>query len=346
MIMARLASQAKAGFYPTPDSVCALLKEKLEFEPGARLLDPCCGYGNTLFRLAGSDTITYGIELDHHRATQAKTRLFQAVWGDSLTEARVSSQAFGLLYLNPPYDNNLHAEDDKHNRRLELQFLKAYQRTLQMGGILIFVIPYYVLRHCAETLARNFKVMVAQIPEEDFPTFKQCVVFGRKKYVSEKDAKETQAHLEALAALTPEQFLEQSWTMDMVLAPLIIPAATKPVSFRIDRLDPLEAIPVISKAGILTDALKSLVPAKNNQIRPLTSLENGHLALMLAGGYMNGAIKKDGREIVIKGVVRKTEKVIQTHENGSGGGTITTKDQYIPTVKVIDMQTAELITVQ
>jgi len=269
--MARLASQAKAGFYPTPDSVCALLKEKLEFEPGARLLDPCCGYGNTLSKLAGStmenikgidleikSTLTYGIELDHHRATQAKTRLFQAVWGDSLTEARVSSQAFGLLYLNPPYDNNLHAEDDKYNRRLELQFLKAYQRTLQMGGILIFVIPYYVLRHCAETLARNFKVTVAQFPEEDFPTFKQCVVFGKKKYISENNAKETQAHLEALAALTPEQFLEQSWTMDMVLAPLTVPAATKPVSFRIDRLDPLEAIPVINKAGILTDALKAL----------------------------------------------------------------------------------------
>jgi SAM-dependent methyltransferase len=344
--MARLASQAKAGFYPTPDSVCTLLKEKLEFEPGARLLDPCCGYGNTLSTLAGSDTITYGIELDHHRATQAKTRLFHAVWGDSLTEAKVSSQGFGLLYLNPPYDNNLHAEDAKYNRRLELQFLKAYQRTLQIGGILIFVIPYYVLRHCAETLARSFKVTVAQFPEEEFQVFKQCVVFGRKKYVSENDAKETQAHLEALAILTPEQFLEQAWTMDIALGPLTVPAATKPVSFRIDRLDPLETIPVIHKAGILTDALRSLVPAKNNQIRPLTSLENGHLALMLAGGYMNGIIRKDGRELVIKGVVHKTEKVIHTHDNGSGGGTITTKDQYIPTVKVIDMQTAELITVQ
>jgi SAM-dependent methyltransferase len=346
MIMARLASQAKAGFYQTPDSVCALLKEKFEFEPGARILDPCCGYGKTLSMLAGNETITYGIELDHHRATQAKTRLFHAVWGDSLTEARASSQAFGLLYLNPPYDNNLHAEDDKFNRRLELQFLKAYLRTLQTGGILIFVIPYYVLRHCAETLARNFKVMVAQFPEEEFAAFKQCVVFGQKKYISENRAKETQAYLEELAALTPDQFVQQAWTMDTVLGPINIPKAERPISFRIDRLDPLEAIPVITKAGILQDALKNLVPVRNNQIRPLTTLENGHMALLLAGGYMNGAIMKDGKELVIKGVVRKTEKVIQTRDNGSGGGTITTKDQYIPTVKVIDMSTAELIIVQ
>jgi hypothetical protein len=43
--MARIESQAKAGFYPTPDSVCELLKTKITYEDGARLLDPCCGKG-------------------------------------------------------------------------------------------------------------------------------------------------------------------------------------------------------------------------------------------------------------------------------------------------------------
>ncbi|HHL33445.1 MAG TPA: SAM-dependent DNA methyltransferase [Desulfobulbaceae bacterium] len=49
--MARLGSQAKAGFYPTPDAVCELLKAKINFMDGARLLDPCCGKGKTLSRL-------------------------------------------------------------------------------------------------------------------------------------------------------------------------------------------------------------------------------------------------------------------------------------------------------
>lgn len=343
--MARIASQAKAGFYPTPDSVCALIQSKLTFEKDARALDPCCGKGRTLSRLASPDTITYGVELDHKRVTEAKTRLFKAAWGDALSEARISSQAFGLLYLNPPYDTAIHA-DDNADRRLEHQFLKSYVRTLQPGGVLILVIPYYVLKDCAKTLAQNFKIMVAGFPEEEFPLFKQCVVFGEKRYVSEEKAKETQEYLETLAAMTPEQFQREAWTFDMILGPILIPAATRPLSFRVDRLDPLEAIPVINKTGIFQDALKELVPARNNNIRPLTSLENGHLALMLAGGYMNGAIKKDGKELVIKGVVHKSEKIIQTHENGTGGGSIITKDQYIPTVKVIDMQTAELITVQ
>ena len=355
--MARLASQAKAGFYPTPDSVVDLLKAKFTFEEGTRILDPCCGYGNTLSRLAGStienikginleikSTLTYGIELDHERATKAKTRLFKAVWGDALTEARISSESFGLLYLNPPYDTALNDDSD---RRLEHQFLRPYIRTLQIGGIIVFVIPYYVLKHCAKTLARNFKIQVVGFPDDDFPVFKQCIVLGRRvRYMSEENAKETRDYLEELANKTPQEFQSEVWPLDTVLGPIVIPKADRPVNFRVDRLDPLEAIPVINKAGILQDVLKELIPAKNNNIRPLTSLENGHLALMLAGGYMNGAIEKDGKELVIKGIIHKTEKVVQTNENGNGGGSITTKDQYIPTVKIINMQTAELITVQ
>ena len=34
--MARLASQAKAGFFPTPESVVSLLKTKISFEKDAR----------------------------------------------------------------------------------------------------------------------------------------------------------------------------------------------------------------------------------------------------------------------------------------------------------------------
>ncbi len=342
--MARLASQAKAGFFPTPESVVSLFKTKISFEKDARALDPCCGYGNTLSQLASQGTITYGVELDHQRATKAKSQLFKAVWGDALTEARVSTQSFGLLYLNPPYDTAINS-DDNSDRRLEHQFLRAYIRTLQIGGILVLVIPYYVLKACAKTLARNFKVQVTGFPDEEFPMFKQCVVFGEKRYISEEKAKATQEHLEELAGRTPAEFQSEIWPLE-TMAPIVIPKADKPVNFRIDRLDPLEAIPVINKAGILQDVLQELIPTKNNNIRPLTSLENGHLALMLAGGYMNGAIEKDGRQLVIKGVIKKIEKIVQVHENETGGGSITTKDQYIPTVKVIDMQTAELITVQ
>ncbi len=349
--MARLGSQAKAGFYPTPESVCELLKAKILFdlEKAARLLDPCCGKGKTLSRLAdGTPSLTtYGIELDHQRAHEARSRLTKVLWGDALTEMQVSPNAFGLLYLNPPYDDGV--SDGAKPQRLEVQFLRRYLGTLQQGGYLVLVIPYYILKHCAKPLARYFKVQVVGFPEEEFQTFRQCIVFGRKKLlVPKEEAEQTQAHLEELAGMEPDVFMDEVETLESI-APvsITVPAPVKPLTtFRAKNIDPLEAIPLVRKAGILKNVLAELTPRKNNEIRPLTPLENGHLALMLAGGYMNGAIEKDGRQLVIKGVVHKSEKVINVRENDSGEGAITTRDQYIPTVKVIDMQTAELITVQ
>ena len=346
--MARLASQAKAGFYPTPDTVCDLLKSKITFEDGARLLDPCCGKGKTLSRLAnGVPMTTYGIELDHQRAHEARSRLTKVLWGDALTEMQISPHAFGLLYLNPPYDAGV--SDGAKSQRLEAQFLRRYLGALQQDGYLVLVIPYYVLKHCAKLLARYFKVQVLGFPEDEFQDFKQCIVFGRKKLlVPKEEAEQTQVHLEELAGMEPDEFLDEVYSLERI-APvsITVPASAKPLTtFRARNIDPLEAVPLVRKAGILKNVLEELTPRKNNEIRPLTPLENGHLALMLAGGYMNGAIEKDGRQLIIKGVVHKSEKVINVRENDSGEGSITTRDQYIPTVKVIDMQTAELITVQ
>jgi SAM-dependent methyltransferase len=350
--MARLASQAKAGFYPTPDTVCELIKTKMIFETGARLLDPCCGQGKTLARLADtaaeSSTITtYGIELDHKRAQQARAKLSRVLWGDALTEVKISPQAFGLLYLNPPYDTA--ASENGKLQRLEAQFLRRYLGTLQQGGYLVLVIPYYILKHCAKPLARYFSIEVASFPEDEFPAFRQCLVFGRKKsLVPQEEAERVQLHLEELALMDPDQFMDAVNPLEQI-APrsMTIPAATHSLpTFTANKTDPLEAIPLVRKAGILKNVLDELTPRKNHTIRPLTPLENGHLALMLAGGYMNGAIEKDGRQLVIKGVVHKSEKVVSVRENDSGEGSITTRDQYIPTVKVIDMQAAELLTVQ
>lgn len=142
--MARLGSQAKAGFYPTPESICGQLNALLDIEDGARILDPCCGQGQTLAALAeGTGAITYGIELDHDRATEARQRIDHLLWGDALVEMRISTGAFGLLYLNPPYDYNL--EPEAQAQRLEALFLKRFQETLHKEGRLVLVVPYTVL---------------------------------------------------------------------------------------------------------------------------------------------------------------------------------------------------------
>ncbi len=344
--MARLESQAKAGFYPTPDSVTDLLADKLDIEDGARLLDPCCGKGITLSRLGGSSSIKYGIELDHQRAQEAREQLHKVLWADALMEVTVSPQSFNLIFLNPPYDNAIAAMNKE--KRLEEQFLRRFLGQLKNGGYLILVIPYYVLESCAKPLSRYFRdIEVYAFPEDDFHVFRQCVVVGQKRSLAPQATAEViQANLTVLAEMYAYDFQAAAHPLsDMPV--MKIAAADSPLrTFNTFRIDPIEAIPNIRKADILSGALRDMAPKKNNEIRPLNPLENGHLSLMLAGGYMNGAVEKDGRQLVIKGTVTKSEKVIKTRDDGNGNGSITTRDQYHPTVKVIDMSTAELITVQ
>lgn len=77
--MARLASQAKGGYYPTPPDEMALVCRRLVVKPGAKvnLFDPCAGAGAALKQMAddlaakGAEVTSYGVELEPTRAEEA-----------------------------------------------------------------------------------------------------------------------------------------------------------------------------------------------------------------------------------------------------------------------------------
>ena len=86
----RLAAQAKGGYYPTPERVVDLIAELIHTPTGyyhrgretIRILDPCCGAGDALERLAerldrpnALSIETYGVELHRDRAEEAEKRL-------------------------------------------------------------------------------------------------------------------------------------------------------------------------------------------------------------------------------------------------------------------------------
>ena len=92
--MARLEGVAKAQFYPTPPSVvervAALVRPAhRSHRRVTRLLDPCCGAGDALRQFA--DAIgggeTYGIELEAHRAAEARRVLDHLIAGSAFVDA-------------------------------------------------------------------------------------------------------------------------------------------------------------------------------------------------------------------------------------------------------------------
>lgn len=63
ILMARLASQEKAGFYPIPPTITDLIRSHISAPHGGRVLDPCCGTGIALVTLAEMLRLeAYGVE--------------------------------------------------------------------------------------------------------------------------------------------------------------------------------------------------------------------------------------------------------------------------------------------
>ena len=72
--LGHLANLAKIGYYPTDPAHVAYLSQALVFPENSKinLLDPCCGEGLALERIAqGQNCHTFGVELDDSRARQA-----------------------------------------------------------------------------------------------------------------------------------------------------------------------------------------------------------------------------------------------------------------------------------
>ena len=153
----RLAAQAKGGYYPTPERVVDLIADLIHTPTGyyyreresLRILDPCCGAGDALQRLveglsrpnspvSGTGQAlsmeTYGIELHRDRAEEAEARLDHVLAAD-LFATSIANGAFGLLFLNPPYDY------DSEDKRTEHAFLTQTTRYLADDGLLVFIVP-------------------------------------------------------------------------------------------------------------------------------------------------------------------------------------------------------------
>ena len=84
-----------------------------------------------------------------NRAAEAAGNGISTIHGSAF-ECRVQSETCSLLYLNPPYDNELGPHS---NQRMELVFLDHCYRWVMTEGVLVFVIPTTALGPCARLLA-------------------------------------------------------------------------------------------------------------------------------------------------------------------------------------------------
>lgn len=367
----RLAGQAKAGFYPTPPKVTKCIAS--HFKPldyPVRLLDPCTGEGtaltNLLMGFSKTDLLTdllkpetYGIELDSDRAGIAKEKLTRVINSDFFN-TRISKQAFSLILLNPPYDYSLDA-----NQRLEHKFLIACKDLLMAGGIMILIIPQTrLIKITARHLAAYYEnIKVCKFPEPEYQDYKQIVIFATRKDnnipndILQAELEKVQAAFK-LASMT-EEVSTLPELREVKDPEYILPESIPDPSFcfRGYDIDPAEALDQVQKNGLWNDhgILELFLPQiTNGQIRPLMPLKKGHIALLIASGFINNQILEDGDlKLIIKGKSFKTNRIerkerIETSEDGKEKEVtdIIEKERFDTVINAFNLNTGEFLEIK
>ncbi len=343
----RLAGQAKGGFYPTPTRVVDLIARTVRAtrayngQTVIRVLDPCCGNGDAVLRLAQQmapttqvPINTYGIELHKQRAENASTVLDRLLSVD-LFQTSIANETFSLLFLNPPYDY----DHDDGKKRTEHSFLLQCTRYLRETGVLVFIVP----RHRLQTSARFLSSWYEKINYWDFPNperddFDQAVVIAlRNANPIGNPHKESQ-----IRDWSQTEYTEAA-QIDWPDYPLYY-APTTPagdVLFTSRTVDPIAAIQEARTKGLwanprITD---SFWPPKNSHTRPLMPLRRGHLAMLIAAGFLNNACLQDasGTRVLVKGQTTKERVLAEETEE-----TQIYRDRLETTVTMLDLVTGQI----
>ena len=316
----RLAAQAKGGFYPTPPRVTEMLADlvypgsgRYRHDETIRLLDPCCGAGEAAAQLAerlrersSVPFESYGVELHRDRAETASGLLDRALAAD-LFQTSIANGVFSLLLLNPPYDF------DGETKRAEHRFLTHCTRYLAEDGVLLFIVPRSRLAVSARYLASHYRhINCWAFPSPEREAFDQVVLAGYRK---------TDPRLDLYAEEEIKAWSEggemEVLSHDAYPAYRLSPAPAGDVLFATRTVDPLAAAAEARRSGLWASAAvtDALWPATEPKTRPLMPLRRGHMAMLVAAGFLdNLQLDAGGRRILVKGRTSKEMVLAETTE--------------------------------
>lgn len=352
LIFPRLARNfIRNGYFPTDAVTLERIIPALalaDSDSPMRLLDPCCGEGAALHDLkqalaqqcATPDAIrTFGVEYDRERAWHAKNVLDTAAHTD-VQDMFVTARSMGLLFLNPPYGDVVSDKAQTGERqpdRLEKLFYLKTVPWLAFGGVLVLIVPYYVMdREFATMIARNFAQVEAFLAPDQ--TFKQLVLFGVKR---RSDGVDTA--LAARLARISDGELPPELPEDRVAQPYRIPSTIGEFAFMSTRIDAPQLEHELRRLQHATLWTQFAAMFSSNAVkprRPLRDLSDWHLALALAAGQITGVvIGVDGTRLLIRGdTIKQKEQEVQIEETDTGDirTTILMRDRFVPTIAGID----------
>jgi hypothetical protein len=318
-VIGRLMNTVKLGYYPTDMENIEHILRGISFPQGVvtNLLDPCCGEGKALKKLAvGNNCMTYGAELNESRAEAAQNELHRVAFG-SYFHCRMSNESFHLLFLNPPY---LSVTTEHGRTRDEKRFLAESYRRLMYGGLLVYIIPYYRLTSdICRILCDNFTdIEVHRFTDKVFERFKQIAVTGIR--VKRADGSKQAAALSE-TAYSPESIPRIT---ELSAGRYALPNISNTVQlFKGSVFNELELARQLKTSKSLNDML-SKPERETGKRRPPLPFSFAQLGLIGGSGLINGLIDCDTPHIV-KGRIVKDSKTVSEGNYGKNGKLISTE---------------------
>ena len=305
----RLAAQAKMGYYPTPGRVTEIIMRYLKRDRQGliRIFDPCAGEGTALHIIGNHlHAETYGIEIDLDRGAKAKEIITRCLVTD-YQNTRISHKSFSLLWLNPPYDWSVRGGEIDKSERFERIFLRDCIPYLGVGGILVYLIPQRRLDgHIARMLSYRFeRLNVFRFPEDEYKRFKQMVIMGVLKKTPEKNDEKALYLKNCGLEKVIVPYLPET-PQDVYEVP-ISPSKAR-FLFMSKTIDPEELAEEIREHGLYEQFSEMTTPLRMiEKIRPIMQLRYGHLAQIIACGFMNGVVWDQDKKnpLLVKGVTKK-----------------------------------------
>jgi hypothetical protein len=349
LIFSRLAHNfIKNGYFPTDEATLGRTLQALEIDgTELRVLDPCCGEGTALAEVkhhleqCGASVSSYGVEFDAERAWHAK-KILDSVAHCDVNDVFISARSQGLLFLNPPYgdvvSDKASTGDRDRGDRLEKVFYRKAVSWLQFGGVMVLIVPYYVLdKEFAGMIARHFdQVQVFMAPEA---RFKQCVVFGVKRR-AESINLQAQKVLESCGAGQLPPVLPEDWQGAQYLVPQAREKDARFSSIRIDAPQLEAELTRLHQHTLWSQFDRHFCVSGVTPRRPLRALSDWHLALALAAGQISGVVESSGgRRLLIKGDTfkeRTQSTTFETRDNGAISEIVTLTDKFVPVINGID----------
>ena len=205
--------------------------------------------------------------------------------------------------MNPPYDH------DSEDKRTEHAFLTQTTRYLAEGGLLVFIVPRQRLAVSARYLSTHYgRMRCWAFPTRSAQVFDQVVLMAYRKADPVPDAHAESMVLE-WAVGEPEPMRPDPYPP---FTPKTTPSGD--ILFTTRTVDPVAAAAEARRSGLWTstEITDTLWPARDTRTRPLMPLRRGHMAMLVAAGFLdNLCLEAEGRRILVKGRTSKEMVMVE-----------------------------------